>query len=209
MPASNRDRIALAVTALIESYGRTLSKAALTIWVQALADLEPGTVERAVVAAIQSCKNMPSVAELRELAGCTKPEDRALLAWTAVENAVEKFGAYKHVSFDDPLINATIRSLGGWVAICSKPTDEFDKWTRLDFLKSYAAMSRSGVNGEMCAPLRGLSTSGSVKQTDGSTIDYVPPVHEIRTGLPWAGEAPKRLDQTARRTAPSLEFKRP
>jgi hypothetical protein len=192
----------------MESYGRTVSKATLKIWIQALADLEPAAVEQAVVTAIRSSRQMPSVAELRELAGAVRVEDRALLAWGAVERAVSRVGAYRHVSFDDPVINAAIRSLGGWAAVCGKPPDEFDKWTRQDFIKAYGALVRSGVNCEMCAPLAGLSSSGPVKRIDGTVAEVSPPVQEIVTGLPWAGEAPKRLGETKRK-APRLEFQKP
>ena len=93
--------------------------------------------------------------------------------------------------------------------ICSKSTDEFDKWTRQDFLKTYTALSRTGVDGEMCAPLPGLSASGTVKRGDGTLLEYQPRLYEVATGLPWAGEAPKRLGGDAKRQAPRLELKKP
>lgn len=60
---------------------------------------------------------MSSVAELREFCGVASGrinvKDRPLLAWQAVLEAISKVGAYVSPDFDDSVINATIRQLGG------------------------------------------------------------------------------------------------
>src|SRR5690606_23112013 len=85
------------------------------------------------------------------------PDDRAMLAWSDVQNAIP-LGPYKHVDFSDKLINAAVRNLGGWPAFIGRLVDaESEKWLRLEFTKCYATLANSGVSGEMCAALPGLS----------------------------------------------------
>jgi len=213
MPESN-DRIAAAVSALAEAFGRELTDAGLTLWVRSLNDLAPESIEQAVMSAVQSSRFMPTVADIRELSGVARHEDRAALAWVAVEKAVSRLGAYKTVNFDDPTINAAIRSLGGWPVVCGKPADEFEKWTRAEFVKTYAALSRSGVTGEMCDPLPGLAHAGEVQGSDGTVERIEVRTYTVRTGLPWAGERPKLVGGPAKPERPKapmprLEFRKP
>lgn len=84
---------------------------------------------------------MPSPRALRELGGEMSPENRAIAAWATVRKTVRLHGAYRSIDFEDPAINAAIRSMGGWVALCSKPTDEFDTWARKEFERQYRSWS--------------------------------------------------------------------
>jgi hypothetical protein len=192
-----------AVLALAELFNRQLSEAALRLYVAALGDIAQEAIEAAVVAAGSSCKFMPSPAELRELAGCggIRPEDRAALAWEAFSRAVVELGTYKSPDFDDPIINATCRMLGGWERCCGLPVEEFDKWLRHDFLKTYAGLMRSGVNGELTAPLVGYCEREN--RCPG------PECRTVATGLPWAGESPRQLPRPKPRDVPRIEFQKP
>jgi hypothetical protein len=149
-----------------------------------LADLALADVKRAAVRAIRECRFMPSVAELRELAGVIPPTDRAIKAWDAFAKGIAEHGYYASVDFDDPLINATARSLGGWEHSCivaSKGGDEFEKWFRKDFERVYAAFVRSGVSDEAAAPLIGY-----VDRTNAfdGYHDAIQPPAQITTDLP-------------------------
>jgi hypothetical protein len=87
---------------------------------------------------------MPTPAELRELAGELKLTDRAEIAWAVFERAVTQQGGFRSVCFNDPAINATVLSLGGWEPLCSMPAHEFDAFLRPKFLKAYEANCRAG-----------------------------------------------------------------
>lgn len=53
-----------------------------------------------------------------------KDNERSLLAWVKVMQAMKKSGAYKTVIFDDAIIHAAIEGLGGWIRLCLLPEKE-------------------------------------------------------------------------------------
>ncbi|MCR9294841.1 MAG: hypothetical protein NXI32_19140 [bacterium] len=147
---------------MYECYGREASRMTFCGYWMALRDLDLTQVQNAIMEALRSCTTVPTAAELREFV-TGKSEDRALLAWGDAEKAASRHGPYKHVSFSDPLINATIRNLGGWPQFVERfSSADSEKWLRLDFLKTYKSFSRSGVNGEACQALPGLSQSTAI-----------------------------------------------
>ena len=148
---------------------------------------------------------MPPPAKLRELAnaGETSHGDRAVLAWGAFEKAVQGIGYYRSPDFDDPIINATCRNLGGWMAACCTEGEEFDKWYRQRFLKTYEVLSRRGVGDEESAPL-----IGCVQRENGRLGYDRKEKVQVPTGLPWAGEHRKRIEQNRPTNVPRVEFQK-
>lgn len=69
--------------------------------------------------------------------------DKAILAWTQARSAIITIGAYRSVSFEDPVINGVIREMGGWEKFCSMLIEE-EPFRQKDFMKLYEALSRSG-----------------------------------------------------------------
>lgn len=196
-------RIAFLVTILAETYRQKISKATIEAYRIGLRDLPIEAIDRAVQAAIRTSRFMPTPSELRELAGETSPADRAILAWAALGKAVVRIGPYRSPDFDDPIINATVRSLGGWERVCSLGVEEFDKWLQKDFLRTYEAFARTGVGDEQGAPLIGIA------ERHNRAIGYDRPQDhaEVRTGLPWAGETRKFVEKRAT-NIPRVEFRR-
>jgi len=123
-----------------------------------LADLPIEAVELAVVAALRTCKFMPSASELRELAGEVRMEHRAVKAWAAFREAIDLHGYYHSVDFDDPVVNATVRALGGWVSV-SELMDEPEAWIegifRKRFEQTYVGLATAGVSATAAVPLIG------------------------------------------------------
>lgn len=212
---TDEQRKVIAITAMAENFNRSLSDAAIKMFVASLKDVPASDVERAATQAVSTCEFMPVPAKIRELAGVggTKVEDRAILAWMAVERAVASLGAYRSVDFDDKIINAAIRAQGGWAALCARSGEDFDIWAKKDFLASYAILVRSGASPEMLAPLQGLGGSGPVRTITGEYIEHTAPTVEVQTGLPWAGDPVRRLGQSTPRqraaAPPMLELKKP
>lgn len=146
-----------AIAALALAYGKEGTVAMFNTYWLGLSDLTLEAVQNAVATAIRTSASFPRPVDLRRLAGEQTSEQRAISAWGDVQRAVPR-GAYKHIDFADRLINATIRNLGGWPTFIGRfDGDESEKWARLEFLKTYQALSSSGVNGEACLPLPGLS----------------------------------------------------
>ncbi len=156
MNMTDRSELLQQVAALAANFNREADDAMFLAFECGLGDLPLADVQQAIYRAIRECRFMPTVAELRGLAGVMLPADRAILAWDAFVNAVIAHGYCASVDFDDRLINVTVRSLGGWEACCEKSGDEFDKWLRKDFERVYAAFMRTGVGSEASAPLIGF-----------------------------------------------------
>ena len=174
MNQSDKERWTAAVTMLAECLNRAVTGHILKGYWMALRDLSIDELEMACSRALQTSKFMPSPSELRELSGQATDADRAVMAWNDVLKALPK-GPYKHIDFDDGLINATVRNLGGWpqfVSLFSSADEE--KWTRQRFLKTYESFARTGVNGDVARPLPGLS---EVSVVNGEVIE--PIVHTI------------------------------
>lgn len=170
MQESDREDFSNCISALF--FDREATEAMFLAYWMGLSDLTLEQVQQAVWLAIREAKgpSVPRPAELRELV-FGKTEDRALLAWNDVLRAVP-LGPYKHIDFQDRVINAAIRSLGGWPNYVARFTgaDE-EKWARLDFLRTYRGFLSSGVNGEACEPLPGLSEKQVVQ---GKLVTPVP-----------------------------------
>lgn len=156
MHEADRERFLIVVNAAAALWRIEATKPLLHGYWLGLRSLAIEQVERAFAFAMERCKFMPTPAELRGLVGDSKPDDRAVKAWMAFERAVVAHGAYVSVQFDDPITTATVRALGGWQRCCSLPPEEFDKWLHQDFVKTYAALFRSGVGPEACLPLGGI-----------------------------------------------------
>jgi len=159
MQKSDLPRFMTMIGALAETFRQSTTEATFLGYEMALDDLPIERIEVAVRKAMRSCKFMPSGSELRELAGELSTTDRPRMAWDEFERAVVQVGAYKSPDFADPLINATVRHLGGWIRCCEMPAEEFDKWLRKDFEAAYAAYMRHLPGDEACAPLVGISES--------------------------------------------------
>ncbi len=192
---TDRQRKVAAIGALAELYSRELSSPGLRMYLLALEDVPVGAVEQAAARAAKSSRFMPTPVELRELAGVASPDDRAVLAFASLEAAVVKYGGYKSVEFDDPIITAAVNFCGGWIQVCSKPDAEFSVWFRKDFCAAYASLCRTGVTGDVTRPLIGIAERHNATLGLG---DRPQDRIVIRTGLPWAGEIPRRIDAQQR-----------
>ena len=167
--------VAQCVGVLAESFGKTASKTMIDGYRMGLSGLTAEHVKLATATALQKCKFMPSAAELRELAGVVRVEDRAEIAWIAFDKAITEHSVYKTICFDDAVINAVVRSLGG-VAVIVEMSDEQYQFLRARFLKAYVAIARAGVGAEGASPLLGYFDQ--VNGTNGKHVVLV------KTGLP-------------------------
>lgn len=160
-----------------------------------LRDLSLETVQRAAETAIRTKRFMPVPAELRSIAGQMSPEDRAIKAWDEFIQQLDRHGDFCTLEFDDPLINATARNLGGLSDICERLEREAKTWIRKDFERIYAALMRTGIASVEGGPLIGFCEMNNRAQgyLTGETTDYSGRVQSenelralvrIRTGLP-------------------------
>lgn len=147
---NDKQRIAIAVTALAEAFRQKTTDAMLLGYQWGLDGLPIAEIERACALALQRCKFMPVPSELRELCGSAGGsfDTMAEQAWVTFVDAVRRLGPEKTVNFRDGLVNATIRAHGGWQRCCGLPRSEFDKWLRKEFIATYVRLCRDGASEE-------------------------------------------------------------
>jgi hypothetical protein len=150
------ERFAVAVAVLGETFGRQVTAATIHAYEVGLEGIPIDAIEVAAKQAMTKCKFMPVPAELRELAGELAPADRAIRAWQAVVRAVHSDGYYHSVNFDDPVINATLRNMGGWERFNERLEEEPEVWLRKAFETTYTSFAKSGISAEAAAPLGGF-----------------------------------------------------
>ena len=138
------------MTGLCEMYDKEASKSLMRLYYAVLRHLAPEQFEKGVETLLmrKTFNKMPLPAEILEAVG-GKPEDAALLALHKLEKAMQDYGAYESVMFDDPVIHAVVERVDwngerGWIGICHMPLDEL-KWWKKDFPKAYAAYQGQGV----------------------------------------------------------------
>ncbi len=206
MTDTDRREFTELMQALAASFNRESSVAFLTGYWIGLNDISIQALKTAAAAALQSSKFMPSPAELRELAGVIRAEDRALLAFGYLDKAVRLHGYYHSVDFDDPIMNATINALGGWEKVCDTPDSEFDSFFRKRFIEHYAAYARHGVTAEQAAPCIGY-----YDRTNGFNGYQSNHLHRIATGLPVVPllHGQKRIEAPRLRGLPVAENGQP
>ncbi len=202
-----KDKFAGLIEAVATTFGKQIDKAMLLGYWMGLNDLSEEQLERACMRAIRTCKFMPKPAELRELTGALSASAQAVLAFHDVEKALGSCGYYRSPNFEDKVINATIRNLGGWMRICDLSPEEFDKWFRKDFERIYAIYVDRGVGDEAGQPLIGFFEKENAMR--GHRVE--PPVL-IASGLPkevlqLREERQQQMLSDDRK--PLIEFKKP
>ena len=132
--------------------------------------------------AAASAKFMPKPAELLEavgLAGAKAMAARVAEAWDAVRGAMDRHDYTTSVDFGT-LVNAVIRTMGGWQELCEKTVPEL-VWVRKDFERLYEALAEKPLD-----QLNGSYHLGAFKGTPVPiAIGGVAPPRQI------AGEVPR------------------
>lgn len=183
MDESDKEQFAVTVNALAAQYRVEPNTPMLTGYWMGLSDLTLDAVNRAATEALRTSEFMPTVAKIRELAGILNPADRAVISWRALCKAMVKHGYYDSIEFDDPVLNATIRNLGGWIEWAERSEHEDEKWLRKDFERVYISLCRSGVSPVEGGPLVGWHDRGNA--LTGYTEAIKEPIRFL-TGLPAA-----------------------
>lgn len=187
---------------LAEAFRQTATEATYAAYEAGLCDVDDAAIKVAINRAIRECKFMPTVKELRDLALGASAESRPVLAWAALQRV--QFDPYQHMDFDDPLTNATIRSLGGWPAFVARFTDaESEKWVRKEFIETYTRLAAVRVDGDLCRPLAGLK---EVEMRNGRQVPAIP--RRVVLGLPAPTNVTPALSRPAAGAKPLLELVR-
>lgn len=154
MSDAEKRQFKTALLALGVTFGVPVDKPLLAAYWQFLRGLDLQAFGVAVEAAGRTLKWFPKPAELLDLAGAgaTARKAAAAEAWEAVCVAMGRYDYTMSVDFG-PLVNAVIRNLGGWQALCGKSLREL-VWERKKFEEVFELFgtSRAQLRGE---PLQG------------------------------------------------------
>lgn len=143
--------------ALFAAFSAEANEDLIAAYIIGVGDLSPQNLQVAVVRAVRECERLPRPVELRRLSGERTGDQRALAAWTDLQRAIP-LGPYRHVDFADAVINGVVRTLGGWPNVVERfGSAEDEKWLRIEFCKAYQSLESSCADGEVMAPLAGLS----------------------------------------------------
>lgn len=146
------------LTGLFELYNKKTSPELLEIYFNALKGHELADLSRAAnLHALDPDAGsfMPKPADfVRHIAG--SKQTRAMKAWTLVERAVRSIGQYESVVFDDPITHAVLEDMGGWVDLCSTPTEKDLEFRGHEFSKRYQGYVLQGGVTEYPNKLVGL-----------------------------------------------------
>lgn len=161
-----RRDFATGLSALYSVCTQKLDEMQTEFWYEAVKDLTAAQWKATCIKFMRTWKwrNLPSIAELREnaLGPDSKPislDQRALVAWNAVLDAVSRVGGYQSVSFDDPVVHAAINAIsgqGGWATLCEVDSETLRTWKRKEFIETYKAFISVGIRPESHLPLHGL-----------------------------------------------------
>lgn len=200
---TERVQFAVLVAELVAAFNGETSDAVIAAYWTGVGDLELETVARTILAVIRdgSRKFRPTPGELRALCGVPAsmtPEARASLAWDAFHRARN---SWISPNFDDPIIHATARHLGGWVHIWETTGGEHGMnpvhFVRKEFEATYVRYLASGITREQGAHLAGLFEIEAAR-----TQGRYPRPKDIATGLPPLAESTVyRLGEDATRKA--------
>lgn len=182
-PLTDHEVRLAAVLAMCELFRPQLSEEGVDLYARSLSDIPAAQVVAACARLAATAKFRPVPSEVRETcgAGLSQASDRAAFAFQALKDAIPRVGVYRSPDFDDHLINATVRNLGGWQRACDMPQSEFDVWYRKEFIQVYEMFCRVTPGEAQAAPLTGEHEDAN-RAAGITSIARTPVV----TGLPWA-----------------------
>jgi hypothetical protein len=113
----------------------------------------------------------PKPADIVRMMGGTSG-DAALSAWSKVERAVRSVGQYESVIFDDALIHRVVDDMGGWVKLCSCPTETDFVFVAKEFQNRYRGFAMRSERPAYPAALTGLAHAENVLAGQARALEY-------------------------------------
>ena len=126
---------------IADTYGQPRpSKEAVRLYFKVLSEYSLEDVSKAMMEHLKTSSFMPKPADIIRILEGTA-EDRASEAWYHVLKAMQQYGHYESVQFDNPAIHYAIERMGGWQKLCQMTEEELPYRER-DFVKHYVRGER-------------------------------------------------------------------
>ncbi len=176
MQHQDRPRFANLMKAIGETFGNAApSKEKMELYFKVLSDLSIEQVESAVYFILNTrtiTSTFPVPGEIR--AALSGGKSAAMIALDKAERAVERYGVYESVVFDDPVIHMVIAAMGGWKHFCC-PSEYGDNqewhWKQKQFIELYETFSK---NPRANCPMVLIGIGDTEYYRDGKTIQIQP-----------------------------------
>lgn len=145
MTESDLEEFGTLMMAIGELYSKALSPALLKLYWNALEAYDLADVRRALTIHTRDPDHGPFFPKPGDVERALQgnKETRAMVAWSKVERAVRCVGPWQSVVFDDPIIHAVVRDMGGWIALCGHADKEWP-FRRAEFVKRYSGELATG-----------------------------------------------------------------
>ena len=127
---------------------RKFDKLSYDVWANLFQDINDDDFMRAVKECALTLKFFPTVAVIREMA-LKRDTKLSSEAWTEVLGEMERVcGTGNSPSFSTPLIERSVRSVGGLDTIWKAGVDQ-ETYYRLNFIRAYDAMAKREQQGDV------------------------------------------------------------
>ena len=175
-------------------YKESLPEIVLNFWLNGLAKFPFEDIKAAFENWMMTSDRMPKISNIvKTLEGSI--EDRALAALLKVENAMEMHGSYATVVFDDPVIHATLQSLGGWINACRQTEYEFTWWKK-EFRERYQHFEQYGLAPDVSVRLSGIFDETNLPL--GGTPQKPKVVGDYEKAIGWVSKMEKAMSPALR-----------
>lgn len=143
---SAESRRAMLVT-MLEVYGIQASRTVLVGYEWALQGVSDEDLEMSIAHTMRTWSpargfGAPRPADLLRLVGYRPVEERAALAWSALNLAADRVGGDGSIEIDDAIASEALRDIGGWVRFCEIGEKE-EPFERRRFAELYRAREYS------------------------------------------------------------------
>lgn len=144
MNNEDKKEFARIMTASSEVFGKQITKPLLSVYFESLSNFTIEQVKSAFSKHLLAGKFFPKPADIAELLKENELsiEDRALLAWSEVENAIKRTGSWGSPVFTDPITPAAVGQLGSWSDLCMTTIDNL-AWKQKEFLRAFELFEKT------------------------------------------------------------------
>jgi len=151
MTNSDFRRFSWMLALISEQYGKSISPELTRFYFDALEHIDLAAIREALNRHVRNTDTgqfMPKVADIiRALTGTT--QDAAYGALVELQAAFGAVGAYESPTFADPVLASVVADMGGWPEVCSRNSEEWQKFGSVEFMRRYRSLASRGAAPDM------------------------------------------------------------